>query len=680
MHKIHTLLSNAKQKYFKILTQTRYSKLYCILIPIYILSLIFQENFIIYNNFTTRCCQIARYSILAFLLFHIIITNYTLKKYKHLLSFALLFSICLIGSLYSSDRTPAQLLILIYASINVCFRQIAKYTLFSITPIITIIIVFSLIGIIPEHTVLRDSTIRHSLGFIYPSFASAMFFSLTMTYCFLIKDLPTKQKLMHYAIALIPNFIIYRLTDARISIILLSAFMIYDITMQFLPLFKKILSKIAPTMFVVLTCGSFLLATIYTPDNPLLNKVNTGLSLRPELWQIAIEKYDIKLFGNKLKYYNQKTNTIGQARRGEVVLIDNSYLQLLLSDGLIITLIVLLYFYRITKKLQEKQDTTGLLILTTILAQSFINPDLMTIKYDIFLLIGYQVLPYATERQYKNLKSLSIERLHKVQLQMLKKFAKFCDKNKLTYYLCGGTLLGAIRHKGFIPWDDDVDILMPRPDFEKIQKILTQTTIAKDIKTQLPPEKKSIFPFIKVYNPKYNVIEKDMKDHASNHIWLDVFPIDGLSNNHEQNQKLYKKIYRQRRFLRLKQLKPINIMRNSKSIFKLISKPFLIVIANITPYSVHIKRIDKLSRKYNYENSKYVGGVMWGYGPQERMLKKDVEKKVLVDFEGEKFYTFSCYKKYLKNLYGDYMQLPPEEKRQTHLTSMVELNEKDQDE
>lgn len=676
MHKIHIILSNIKQMYSKTLTQARYNKLYCVLIVVYILSLIFQENFILFNNFTTRCCQIARYGILIFFIFHIITTNYTLKKYKHLFSFIFLFAICTIASFYSSDRTPAHLIVLIYASSKVQFQQIAKYTFFSITPIVTAIMVLALVGIIPEYTTPRDDIIRHSLGFMYPSFASGIYFSLTMIYCYLIRDLTVKQKLIRYAIALVPNLIIYELTDARTSIILLFAFMAYDIIMQLLPLLKKVLLKIAPATFIILTASSFLLSIIYTPNNPLLNKVNSGLSLRPELWQIAVEKYDIKLLGNKLNYYSQKTNTIGQARRGEVVLIDNSYLQLLLSDGLIITLLVYVYYFKIIKRLQKKQSYTVILILTTIFVQSFINPDLMTLKYNLFLLLGYYALPYATERsqKYKNLKEISMIRLHKIQLQMLKKFAKFCDKNKLTYYLCGGTLLGAARHKGFIPWDDDVDILMPRPDFEKLQKLTKHSRAISGLQVKAPGEKDAIFPFIKIYNPKYKVSEESMKEELENYIWLDIFPMDGLSGSQKENQKLFKKNKLQRKMLYLKQHNFTDSMRNSKSVSKLVTKPFLALTANITPYRIHIKRIDKTSRKYDYETSKYVGGVMWGYGAQERMLKKDVEKKVLVDFEGEKFYTFSCYDKYLKNLYGDYMQLPPEEKRQAHLTSIIKID------
>ena len=77
---------------------------------------------------------------------------------------------------------------------------------------------------------------------------------------------------------------------------------------------------------------------------------------------------------------------------------------------------------------------------------------------------------------------LSIDEIHKEEVKILKKFISFCNENNLIYYICGGTLLGAIRHKGFIPWDDDIDVMMPRKEFEKLEKLLNEKKIAENFK------------------------------------------------------------------------------------------------------------------------------------------------------------------------------------------------------
>ena len=115
------------------------------------------------------------------------------------------------------------------------------------------------------------------------------------------------------------------------------------------------------------------------------------------------------------------------------------------------------------------------------------------------------------------------------------------------------------------------------------------------------------------------------------------------------------------------------IYSSSTTKLKAIFKPLVKCVVDIIPVKYFLMLIDKKSQKYNFNNSKYVGGVMWGYGLQEKMLKKKVLKTVKVDFEGEKYDTFSCYDEYLHNLYNDYMKLPPVEERSTHISKIVKV-------
>ena len=139
-------------------------------------------------------------------------------------------------------------------------------------------------------------------------------------------------------------------------------------------------------------------------------------------------------------------------------------------------------------------------------------------------------------------KKLNSDEVKKIELQLLLKFDELCKKHDLQYSLCGGTLLGAIRHKGFIPWDDDIDVMMPRDDFEKLLKL--EKTQASDQVEKLVSWKsgKSIYPFIKMINTKTVLKEKYLDKEYTTGVWIDIFPIDGMPEDQKIVDKKYKKV------------------------------------------------------------------------------------------------------------------------------------------
>ena len=254
--------------------------------------------------------------------------------------------------------------------------------------------------------------------------------------------------------------------------------------------------------------------------------------------------------------------------------------------------------------------------------------------------------------------------LHEIQLdalEILKLFDRFCNENQLMYRLAGGTLLGAIRHKGFIPWDDDIDVCMPRPDYERFLSL----NHSEFEKHNYLIQKEA---YCKISDTTTKLVSQFRLD--DKYITLDVFPIDGLPENDELVKNIYKKTNIYREIYRLSNAK----IGEGKTFAKKLIKPFFITISRLIGPSYCIKKLNSIARERKYEDSKYVGAITWGlYGPGERMKKSEYEDTIMVDFEGMKFPTYSCWDSYLHGIYGNYMEIPPVEKRKTHHVKVIKL-------
>lgn len=271
-------------------------------------------------------------------------------------------------------------------------------------------------------------------------------------------------------------------------------------------------------------------------------------------------------------------------------------------------------------------------------------------------------------------KILSLGEIKSIELEILKNFRSICKELDLRYYLSGGTLLGSIRHQGFIPWDDDIDLAMPRNDYNKLieySKSYRNDTY-KFIFTNASGD---LLPYAKFVNMKTHIDAKYVEDEMQRHLWLDIMPMDGLpgDKNNEEVQLIYKKAEYYRKIIGLCSAK----LGKGKSTFKKISKYVLKPIAQIYGKNRATRKLNKLAMTYDYDKTEYVGAITWGlYGASESMLKSDIGEGVEVIFEDETFKSFACWDSYLKNLYKDYMQLPPVEQRINHeMIAWIEIDE-----
>lgn len=257
------------------------------------------------------------------------------------------------------------------------------------------------------------------------------------------------------------------------------------------------------------------------------------------------------------------------------------------------------------------------------------------------------------------MRKIEIKELRKILLELMDEIHAFCEKHGLKYYLSGGTLIGAIRHKGFIPWDDDIDIHMPRPDYEKFLELFPKESENVLLENRL--NDKYRYTYAKVCKKNTLVVEHAMDGGVDEGVFIDVFPLDALGNTEEEAKKLMDKlslkvdmtrslIYRQWR-------KGVPFTRN----FAIWGLHVVSLMAG--GHKKLIKDINKIMTTYDYDKSKYVGEFI-----DKVQYKRITEKSlygngVLHEFEGRQYYVPDDYDKVLRNFYGDYMKLPPKEQQ-----------------
>lgn len=262
-------------------------------------------------------------------------------------------------------------------------------------------------------------------------------------------------------------------------------------------------------------------------------------------------------------------------------------------------------------------------------------------------------------------------RWNAIIVDVLKEFIKICEENHLTYFCAGGTVLGTVRHKGMIPWDDDIDINMPRPDFDRFFEICRNRDMGNyEIVT---PENTPDYPlhFCKMCNRNTTLIE-DHNVPCLIGLYIDIFPMDGTCDDVEDAYAIMQHYHKLKN-----RLQAISTHNTFADYLKLLLTPkewgrFVYKTIGFFARKQYrkslIERLDAICRSHSYENAKTVTLYSGAYGRRDIYPKEWFRGTTKAVFEGVEVDLPVDYEEYLSQLYGDYMQLPPVEQRISHHT------------
>lgn len=256
------------------------------------------------------------------------------------------------------------------------------------------------------------------------------------------------------------------------------------------------------------------------------------------------------------------------------------------------------------------------------------------------------------------MKEISLDERKALQFDILVKIDAICREQGFRYYLSSGTLLGAVRHHGYIPWDDDIDLTMPRPDYEAFYSYFTEHNTDPALKLISYRDKSSIYPFFKMVDPRTTVVEHFVDPRFQTGVWVDIFPLDGVKPGDNTPFQLNAKT--QARY----NVVTANPAYATSAFRKLVKRVLVPLYRKQDVYAI-AKAFDEALMATPLCPDNDVALVAWGYGEKERMPYSILESCEL-EFEGKRFFAPRDWDTYLTSIFGDYMTPPPASEREAH--------------
>ena len=411
--------------------------------------------------------------------------------------------------------------------------------------------------------------------------------------------------------------------------------------------------------------------------NGELHLIETTPSGRTYIWKNAIKMGSAKpLFGygvrNVTDYYTEYFSKFEIQNSLIGGNFHNIFVTIFVSSGLLglLSFIILISYIAgrfvtyliVSKKNSEKFIMIlffGILFGQLFESQIMYSTNFINIVF--WLVIGYGLTICLKEKNIRYKEVTDISEIQQMELGIMEYIHEVCQKIGVKYFLAYGSLIGAVRHQGFIPWDDDMDICMLRDDYEKLQDYLIAHP---DERYEVMSYKNNInyvYPFMKVQDNHTYLVEEDVRIDSDMGIYVDIFPVDGYEDDQAFKDKMTKII--KKRQLSCYTFKGIT---NTKSVVNSMIRYISVIIFYFTNTNKYVSQIDELAKSRKVENYEQVDYLIYKDMNKPVWKREWLEQVESGSFEGKEFMIPKHYHEILTSDYGDYMQLPPVEQRVSH--------------
>lgn len=337
--------------------------------------------------------------------------------------------------------------------------------------------------------------------------------------------------------------------------------------------------------------------------------------------------------------------------------------------GLVSFLLILGYIMKrfLTYLIVSKKNSEKLImilffgILFGQLFESQIMYSTNFINIIFWLIIGYGLVICKRDEGIRYQEVTDIREIQQMELGIMEYIHEVCQKIGVKYFLAYGSLIGAVRHKGFIPWDDDMDICMLREDYEKLQDYLIANPDERYEVMSYKNNLNYVYPFMKVQDNQTYLLEEDVRIDSNMGIYVDIFPVDGYEDDSVFKDKMTRLI--KKRQLSCYTFKGIT---NTKSLLNSLIRYISVIIFYFTNTNKYIRGIDDLAQSRKVDDYELVDYLIYKDMNKPVWKREWLKQTITGVFEGKEFMIPKNYHEILTSDYGDYTQLPPVELRFSH--------------
>ena len=408
-----------------------------------------------------------------------------------------------------------------------------------------------------------------------------------------------------------------------------------------------------------------------------LHLIETTPSGRTYIWKNAIKMGSTKpIFGygvrNVPDYYTEYFSKFEIQNSLIGGNFHNIFVTIFVSSGvlgLVSFLLVLAYVIKrfLTYLIVSKKHTDKLImilffgILFGQLFESQIMYSTNFINIIFWLAIGYGLVVCKRDEGVRYQEVTDVNEIQQMELGIMEYIHKVCQKIGVKYFLAYGSLIGAVRHQGFIPWDDDMDICMLREDYEKLQDYLIANPDERYEVMSYKNNLNYVYPFMKVQDNHTYLLEEDVRIDSNMGIYVDIFPVDGYEDDVQFKNKMTKLI--KKRQLSCYTFKGIT---NTKSVLNSLLRYVSVIIFYFTNTNKYVAQIEELAKSRKVSDYEQVDYLIYKDMNKPVWRREWLEQVTTGTFEGKEFTIPKNYHEILTSDYGDYMQLPPVEQRVSH--------------